>query len=369
MENLAHPATVALLRAEPAVAATRINFDFEAVPGQALIPCRIYHTPHAAKNDSAQDPGPPPVAPIAPTEPIPNQPRGPGRPSKVTLATEAANNVYADSYPAMLAAYQAHLAAYQTALDAYKELTGNSAEGKWIKEEDPRPDVIFTHGRSVLERPAIIRFMEGFARTQTILCFEDSLDFPHRINVFRALLAKYPSTNVLAGKSMGARAAARAQLYSHVKKIIFFTYPLVRGLDQRYEELLALEPDTEVLFIIGDSDPLAVEMHLKAIRARMRAKSWWLKVVNGDHAMWFEDPGTDAICNVIGQIAARWNVERDDKLTDLTIGWDGKEKVAKWTEWREEAADPPIPDTKINLSLFGSHLPGGGGEFSFKLTG
>ena len=56
----------------------------------------------------------------------------------------------------------------------------------------------------------------------------------------------------------GKSAAARAQIYSPVRKLIFFTYPLTRALEERYEELLALEASTDVLFVVGDSDALAV---------------------------------------------------------------------------------------------------------------
>jgi hypothetical protein len=264
----------------------------------------------------------------------------------------------------MLAGYQAQLAPYQAALDAYNNFRANSA-----KQDRPPPDMIFTHGCSAFDRPAIITFMEGFARTQTILGFEDVGNFPHRVTTFRSLLVKFPSANALSGKSIVARASARAQLYGDLKKLIFYTYPLVRGLDERYEELLALEPDVEVLFVVGDSDPLAVEMHLKAIRSRMRAKSWWLKVGEGDHALWYDGAGHSAVCNVAGQIAALWNIERDPNLRELTLGWDSEKQIATWTEWRGPAEDPPILDTKVNLAVLGSHLPGGGGNFSFKLAG
>jgi hypothetical protein len=123
---------------------------------------------------------------------------------------------------------------------------------------------------------------------------------------------------------LGARAAARAQVYSPVKKLIFFTYPLVRGLDERYEELLKLVKGTDVLFIVGDSDPLCVEMHLMAIRTLMSAQSWWVRLVSADHGIRYDtDEKRDALCNVAGQIAAKWNEEdggRDLEKTECTLG-------------------------------------------------
>jgi hypothetical protein len=42
-------------------------------------------------------------------------------------------------------------------------------------------------------------------------------------------------------------------------------YLLVHGLDKRYKELLKLVKGTDVLFIIRDSNPLCVKIHLMAI--------------------------------------------------------------------------------------------------------
>jgi len=52
--------------------------------------------------------------------------------------------------------------------------------------------------------------------------------------------------------------------------VVFLSYPLVNGIDTREDELLALEADVEVLFMIGDEDPKAQELHSRAIRSRMR---------------------------------------------------------------------------------------------------
>ncbi|PVH89429.1 hypothetical protein DL98DRAFT_355881, partial [Cadophora sp. DSE1049] len=186
------------------------------------------------------------------------------------------------------------------------------------------PDMIFTHGRgSKLDNEAIVAFMEGWARTQTSLNFEELGDLNTRAGIFRALMLAYPSATSLGGRSMGARAAARGSMYSPARTLIMFTYPLIRGLDERYEELLELKSDVDVLFVVGDSDALCHEMHLNAIRKRMRARTWWVRMIDGDHALWY-DPNEkrNALCNIAGQIAAQWNVSRDPELTELTLDWD-----------------------------------------------
>jgi hypothetical protein len=104
-----------------------------------------------------------------------------------------------------------------------------------------------------------------------------------RISTFRTLTTAYPSIKAFSGRSMGTRLAARASIHAPVKRLIFVTYPLVRNLEYRYADLLALGSDIEVLFIVGDSDPLAVQTHLIEVRKHMRAKSWWINVFKGGH--------------------------------------------------------------------------------------
>jgi hypothetical protein len=235
----------------------------------------------------------------------------------------------------------------------------------------PDPECIFTHGRSSsLDNPAVIAFAQGFARTRPILCFEDANDLTHRTSTFRSLANQFPSASALGGRSMGARAACRAQIYSPVRKLIFFTYPLTRGLDERYEELLALDANTDVLFILGDSDALCHELHLKAIRERMRARTWWIRLLKADHAVWYEDPEQrDTICNVAGQIAAHWNIDenRNPALTELTLGWNATVGQVQWTGFMAPPQEPERPNTRFNINILGGNMHGGGGNFTFSL--
>ncbi|XMA19384.1 hypothetical protein WAI453_012175 [Rhynchosporium graminicola] len=227
--------------ADPIVAVQRDDF-VHAVTEANLIDCRSYHTVTA-------HPGAAPAALPA---------RGLGRPSQVRLAAEGVFNQQAAAYAAALAVW-----------------TAANPDGEAAGEPDaPNPDMICTHERrSPLDNPALVSFTEGWARTQVALSFVNDGELNERAGTFRHLMVTYPSATTLGGKSFGARSATRGSIYSPANKLVMFTYPLVRGLDERYEELLALQADVDVLFIAGDADALCHEMHLRAIRQRMRART------------------------------------------------------------------------------------------------
>ena len=181
-----------------------------------------------------------------------------------------------------------------------------------------------------------------------------------RVTTFRALMEKYPSASSIAGRSMGARASCRASVYSPVQKLIFFACPLTRGLDERYEEILSIPSDVDVLQIIGDEDDMAPEWLLKPLRARMRARTWWIKLVKTDHAIWYDPPEKrDAICNIVGQIAALWNMDggRDPKKTELTIDWDKEKKQVTWTPWIAQAPGSQKAPIQFTVNVTGAGLP------------
>jgi hypothetical protein len=213
----------------------------------------------------------------------------------------------------------------------------------------PVPEFINTHGRnSGLGSASIVAFAQGFARIRPVLSFENKSDCLNECAAtFRALLNAYPSVDVLGGRSKGARAAARAQLYTSAKTLVFFTYPLTRGMEIRSEELLALEADCDVLFIVGDDDAQCIEILLHGIRGQMRAKTWWLRVVNGDHKMAFAKPEMrDEICGVAGQIAALWTVKRARDRTELTLRWDFEAGQTTWTPWVAVGEQEPLKEIR-----------------------
>ena len=301
--------------------------------------------------------------------------RARGRPSRICLSAEVAYNEALAAYNIAilnLADYHVDLQAYEGALLEHNAIVNRFEANEIVAPLEPLPDLINTHGRgSNLDNGAVVAFTTGIARLKTVLSFNDPGDLNHRAATFRALLNANPSVDTLGGRSMGARAAARAQLYTVANKLIFFTYPLVRGRQERYEELLALDADVDVLFVVGDEDPLCVELHLQAIRSRMKAPSWWLKVARGNHALNFDHDLTKryAICNVAGQIAAAWSMEegRDPEKTELTLDWDEDTRTAVWTPWMAPLEKPERKKTNFEVAILNADLPGGGGKIGFSL--
>ena len=154
--------------------------------------------------------------------------------------------------------------------------------------------------------------------------------------------------------------------------MIFFTYALVRDVKYRYADLLALGPDIEVLFVVGDGDPLAVETHLRCVRNRMRAKTWWIKLIKGNHT--FNNWSADEIENTLdiaGQIAARWMKTEilDPDLSELRLQTKFDTGKAEWTAWQQPEPETPVEATQFKVQVEGGAIPNGGGSFQFTLPG
>jgi hypothetical protein len=118
-------------------------------------------------------------------------------------------------------------------------------------------------------------------------------------------------------------------------------------MEMRTDELLALDADTDVIFIVGEEDAQCVEMLWQGVRKRMRAKTWWIRVVGATHKMVFgsEEMGEE-ICGVLGQIAARWTLKRCRERTELTLKWDYDAGQTAWTEWVALDVQPTLPPPK-----------------------
>lgn len=353
------------MRGNAALSPQRQDFTFYTY-GDDKIPCQLYHTP-----------GPETAEPS-------------GLPTLFTLSLRRQDQPSA-TRDAREAQYTSDLAERNKSQEETESSPGSTPnspasstdfddveyDGDDESEPDlsllPDPTMLFTHGRgSTLDNPTIVEFARGFARSAPILCFEQMGEMNDRVKAFRSLMDRYPSASAVGGRSKGARAACRASLYSPVRKLIFFTYPLIRGLDERFDELFALPADVDVLFIIGDLDALAPEVVLKSVRARMRARTWWIRLINADHAVWYErDEVRNSICNIAGQIAASWNAidEHNPDLTELTIGYnpaDGVERV-EWTTWMEPPPEPIREPTQLHLSITGGGFPSGGGSINFNM--
>lgn len=315
MYRMEDPTVVAAMRAAPQNPVDREDFEIQVSPNYKA-PCRIYYT--TMQSDHVPpNPGSPPVKPVAP-KPLPKVNPQDLSPEQ-TQARRTLEKQYKGNkahYEKLLQKYKEERAAWERAYEAYHAATSHNDDSSADdsmppdSQNSPRPDplCIFTHGKSTtLDDPHVRSFCIGFARTAPIMLFQDNREEVLRVQTFRSLANSYPSAIAYSGRSLGARNAARATVYSTIKRAILITFPLVRGLDVRYTDLLALSSDTEVLFIIGDSDALCPETHLLEVRKKMRAKSWWIKLVGGDHKflLWETKVIRDSILNIAGQMASK----------------------------------------------------------------
>lgn len=118
----------------------------------------------------------------------------------------------------------------------------------------------------------------------------------------------YPPAEVIGGRLLSRRSSCRAT-------------------DEHYEELLALDAEMDVFFVIGDSDPISVDIPLEPVHQCMRARIWKIKFMGADHGFGFLKDAPekrDAICTVEGQIASIWNLDGNRGLapTEMTLDYD-----------------------------------------------
>lgn len=126
------------------------------------------------------------------------------------------------------------------------------------------PQVIFTHGSGRdISQKGFVHFVRGLAREHAVLAFrrDRGVRGSRAEELFKRTAAfnyffsdAYCSVRAMGGRSFGARAAARASVYSTNKNLILWSYPLIRDSDWRKDELIALSEDTRVLFIKGEKD-------------------------------------------------------------------------------------------------------------------
>ncbi|KAH7395470.1 hypothetical protein BKA64DRAFT_708866 [Cadophora sp. MPI-SDFR-AT-0126] len=305
----------AVMRIPPQLPVERIDSSVQTSPNHSTH-CRLYHTPNLPAS-VVDHPGPPPVPPSAPRR-LRRRTKSDSEKSRKSLIKH---------YNERVARYNAALKAFKSRKEIWEEKYNEYVDSLNLESIDPvdddhdaaeeaeklrkesmqtnliaaaKPLVVFTHGRnSTLEDAHITAFCQGFGREAPILLFKDTRPEPRRIHVFRTLVDSYPSIKAFS-------------VHTPAKRLIFFTYPLVRDLNYRYADLLTLGSDISVLFVVGDGDPLAVETHLREVRHRMRAKSWWIKLIKGDHSFkqWTEDEMENTL-DIAGQLAAIWAKEEN----------------------------------------------------------
>ncbi|KAL2064281.1 hypothetical protein VTL71DRAFT_4775 [Oculimacula yallundae] len=385
--NIGKPEVQAGMRIPPQLPIERIDSSIQTSSNHHTH-CRLYHTSNLPAS-IVEHPGGPPLPPSA-VRPLRPKTKSDSDRSRASLVRHyntriAQYNLALEAFKAQKLIWEAKYADYVESLnlesiaavvddddvvqEARSALRKESAQTDIIAAA--KPLVVFTHGRnSTLEDQHITAFCQGFAREAATLLFEDTRPELQRIHVFRTLADNYPSIKAFPGRSAGARNAAKASIHTAAKRLIFFTYPLVRDLNYRYTDLLALGSDIEVLFVVGDGDPLAVETHLREIRHRMRAKSWWIKLIKGDHSFkqWTLEEMQNTL-DIAGQLAAIWAKEEnlDPDLSELVLRSSFDTGKAEWTSWQAPEPGTPKPGAFFTVSAEGGDFPGGGASFQFSV--
>lgn len=193
-------------------------------------------------------------------------------------------------------------------------------------DNDNHP-LIFTHGAGgTLAAPAVVNFCTGFSATHSILAFQGNANLASRAKGFDACIEHLegkgdpPSTLLLGGRSMGARAATIAA-YAHLHgdpalqgrytsaKLILINYPLVGPKGNRDAGLISLPASALVLFIAGENDAMCPLDMLHSVCEKMEAESTVVVVRGADHGMRIKGKGKDGEREVgesVGRLAARW---------------------------------------------------------------
>ncbi|PVH77465.1 hypothetical protein DL98DRAFT_637566 [Cadophora sp. DSE1049] len=336
----------AVMRIPPQLHVERIDSSVRTSPNHNTH-CRLYHTPNLLAS-MIEHPGPTPVPPSAP--------RRLRRRTKTD--TEKSQRSLIKHYNTRVARYDTGLGAFKSQKETweaqYKEYVGSlnlesidlvdddedaAEEAEKLRKESAQTDliaaakplVVFTHGRnSTLEDAHITAFCQGFGREAPILLFEDTRPELRRIHVFRTLVDSYPSIKAFSGRSAGARNAAKAS---------------IRDLNYR-------------------------ETHLREVLHRMRAKSWWIKLIKGDHSFeqWTEDEMENTL-DIVGQIAAIWAKEEnlDPDLSEMVLKSKIETGQAEWTAWQAPAPGTPKPGAFFTVTAEGGETATGARSFAFSI--
>jgi predicted alpha/beta-hydrolase family hydrolase len=182
------------------------------------------------------------------------------------------------------------------------------------------PTLIFTHGAGgTLSAPAVQNFCTGFATTHPVLVFQGSMNLGSRVKGFHACIEHLESEKkkkkklILAGRSMGARAAVMAAtevLEEDGRRevgLVLVSYPLQGPKDVRDQILLDLPESVRVLFIFGSRDNMCPLELLEDVRKKMTAKSQLVVVRSADHGMHTKPAKMEKeVGEETGRLAAKW---------------------------------------------------------------
>jgi predicted alpha/beta-hydrolase family hydrolase len=225
-----------------------------------------------------------------------------------------------------------------------------SFEGKDIVYESygstkSKYKLVFTHGAGGgLAAPATKLFAEGASTKALVYSFQGTMNLPSRTKSFSAFIdhkkGEETMTTVLGGRSMGARAAVLAATnHSDVKHLVLASYPLVgQNGSVRDDILLAIDKDTKVLFISGDSDNMCSIQQLNYVRKKMKARSWLAIVQGADHGMSIKPKSAvEEMRLYTGKFAARWVEHNENDKTECQLRWNAHEKAVVDEGWTSVA--------------------------------
>jgi predicted alpha/beta-hydrolase family hydrolase len=193
-----------------------------------------------------------------------------------------------------------------------------------------------------LNSDAMMHFRTGFARQETVTCFQGNMNLTSRVRMFDAVVNAQPEVNCLGGRSMGARAAvicanSRGEGGSgqgNIERLVLVSYPLHTEKEIRDGILLEIEGRTKVLFVSGERDEMCDLDRLEEVRKKMKARSWRIVVRGADHGMVVKRKvGTKDVGELVGEVIARWLRDNEDENVEGEIRWDEGGERAVWSGW------------------------------------
>ena len=170
------------------------------------------------------------------------------------------------------------------------------------------------------------------------------MNLASRVKMFSEVMRNQNFATCLGGRSMGARAAVTAATRD-TQQLVLVSYPLHTNKETRDQILLDIEPDVNLLFVVGDRDHMCALSRLQTVRNKMKCKTWLLVVQGADHGMsMIPKSATAAIGIKTGAIAAEWIMARDDSKREGRLSWD---QDVEWSEWTREPYEnvPKNPKT------------------------
>jgi heme-degrading monooxygenase HmoA len=103
--------------------------------------------------------------------------------------------------------------------------------------------------------------------------------------------------------------------------------------------LLNIAENVDVLFISGDHDSMCDLKMLDEVRGKMKAATWFVKVIGADHGMNVRGgkklkDGTEMVGKMTGMVAAEWLRQRDKEEREMELSWDGEESMVVRSKWK-----------------------------------